>query len=104
MVTSTGWRLRKLIQRVRTRRLQSSSLTRHRVPAVNIPILVDTTGRVMFPAHDVTRALRGIAALFREHPELSAADGLDQVADQWDMAVLTLNDLRGDGRKDENEP
>jgi hypothetical protein len=83
--------------------MQTSGLNRHPIPAANIPVLVDTaSGRVMFGAQDVTNALRGIAAVLREHPRL-AADGLDQVADQWDMAVLeTLNDLRADGKNGED--
>jgi hypothetical protein len=104
MTVQTSTWVRRLIERVNYRRMQTSRLNRHPIPAANIPVFVDTTsGRVMFGAQDVTGALRGIAAIMREHPEM-AVNGLDQIADQWDMAVLeTLNDLRADGKNGEGQ-
>ncbi|WJV51649.1 hypothetical protein [Streptomyces flavofungini] len=102
MLTSITRRLRQLMQQIRTHHLQTRRLTRHHITAAEIPVLVDAAGHAPFAAHDVTHALRGIATTLREHPELSSADALNEIADQWDMGALTALNGRADGKnKDE---
>jgi hypothetical protein len=97
-------RISAWIRRLGDRYAQTRRLDRFPVPAADLTILVDSSGRVMFDAQEVTKALRGVAAVLREHPDLGAI-GVEQVADKWDMAVLkTLNELAdgtGGGRNGE---